>query len=85
MGFSDHEVLSLHNVLARFSVIFSLIAYSAMTAEASNNHRAELGLLQEVRNGLIGADTFGQGESTTQLELLDRFPLGVRRSGRQDF
>ena len=33
-----------------------------MTAEAPDPHRGDLGRLEEVRNGLIGADTVGQRE-----------------------
>ena len=50
---------SLLNALVRFSVIFSHVAYCTMAAEAPDHHRGDLGRLEEVRNGLIGVDTFG--------------------------
>ena len=43
-----------------------------MAAEAPDQHWGDLGRLEEVRNGLIGADTIGHKEST-QLDILDCF------------
>ena len=51
-------------VLTRYPVIFSQIGHTAMAAEAPDLHMGELGHLEEVRNGLIGADTIGFREST---------------------
>ena len=51
------------SVLARYSVIFSLIGHIAMAAEAPDGHSGGLGRLEEVRKVLIGADTVGHGES----------------------
>ena len=49
-------------VLARYPVIFSHIEHIAMAAEAPDLHMGDLGRLEEVRNCLIGADTFGYRE-----------------------
>ena len=49
----------LLNALARYPVIFSLISYFAKAAEAPDQHKGDLGRLEEARNGLIGANTFG--------------------------
>ena len=51
-------------VLERYSVIFSHIGHNAMAAEAPDLHMGDLGRLEEVRNGLIDADTVGYKEST---------------------
>ena len=50
-------------VLAGNLAIFSHIGPIAMVAEAPYHHRGDPGRLEEVRNGLIGADTVGHGES----------------------
>ena len=50
------------SVLARYSVIFSLLGHITMAAEAPDGRSGGLGRLEEVRNGLIGADTFGHRE-----------------------
>ena len=47
------------SVLARYSVIFSLLGHITMATEAPDGHSGGLGHLEQVRNGLIGADTFG--------------------------
>ena len=47
------------SVLARYPVIFSQIGHIAMAAEAPDHHMGDPGRLEEGRNGLIGADTFG--------------------------
>ena len=52
------------SVLARYPVIFSSIGPIAMVAEAPDHHMGDLGRLEEVRNGLIGADNVGHREST---------------------
>ena len=52
----------LLNDLARFPAIFSHIGPDTMVAEAPDHHRCDPGRLEEVRNGLIGADTVGRRE-----------------------
>ena len=51
------------SALARYPVFFSHIGYIAMAAEAHDLHMGDLGHLEEDRNGLLGADTFGYRES----------------------
>ena len=46
-------------VLAGNPAIFSHIEHIAMVAEAPDHHKGDPGRLEEVRNGLIGAYTFG--------------------------
>ena len=52
----------LLNTMARYPVIFSHIGHKAMAAEAPDHHMGDLGRLEEVRNGLNGADTVGHKE-----------------------
>ena len=52
------------SALARYPVIFSHIGHMAMAAEAPDLHMGDLGRLEEVRNGLVGADTVGCRERT---------------------
>ena len=52
------------SALARYPVIFSHMGHTAMAAEAPDLHMGDLGRLEEVRNGLLGADTVGYREST---------------------
>ena len=51
-------------VLARYTVIFSHIEHNAMVSEAPDLHMGDLGRLEEVGNGLVGADTVGYRERT---------------------
>ena len=73
----------LLNGLARYPIIFSHIGHIAMAAYAPDLHKGDLGHLEEVKNGLIGADTVGYTESTKN-EILVSFALNVRR-GSQHF
>ena len=52
----------LLNVLASFPVIFSHIGHKTMAAEAPDQHKGDLGRLEDGRNGLIGAETVGHRE-----------------------
>ena len=54
--------IGMLQVLARFPVIFSLIGHKTMAAEAPDHHIGDLDRLEEVRNGLTGADTVGHWE-----------------------
>ena len=47
------------SVLARYPAIFRHIGYIAMAAEAPDQHKGDLGRVEEVRNCLIGANTLG--------------------------
>ena len=59
MPCSFRGCFGLLKVLARYPVIFSFIGYFAMAADAPDHHKGDLGRLEEVTNGLIGANTFG--------------------------
>ena len=72
------------SVLARYPGIFSHIGHIAMAADAPDLHKGDLGRLEEVRNGLIGADTVGYTKSSKK-EILVSFALNVRRRGSQHF
>ena len=51
--------IGLLDALARYSVIFGHIGHVTMPAEAPDPPMGGLGRVEEVRNGLIGAITFG--------------------------
>ena len=54
--------IGMLHVLARFPVIFRLIGHKTMAAEAPDHQIGDLDLLEEVRNGLTGADNVGHWE-----------------------
>ena len=63
LSYSFRGSFGLLNVLERYPVIFSLIGAFAMAADAPDHHKGDLGRPEEVRNGLIGTNTFGHWES----------------------